>query len=174
MSLTSADAKMFGFAPHLPVIHPESRVERAHEIYEQNRHRAYSLAFLMTDNELVAEELMMQAFCHAFGTSDQPAAEDIDRALISELRDYTFSDLRTPTLYCSPCNRVLSVRRNVLRVDLERAIVQLPDTEKLMFLLHDVEGYDHSRIARLLGVPEDESRRGVHQARLRMRELLEK
>lgn len=174
MSLTSADAKMFGFAPYLPVIAPESRVQRAHEIYEQNRHRVYSLAFLMTDNELVAEELMTQAFCHAFGVSAQPAAEDIDRALISELRDYTFSDLRTPTLCCSPCHRALSVRRNVLRVDLERAVVQLPDTEKLMFLMHDVEGYDHARIARLLDVTEDESCRGVHQARLRMRELLAK
>ena len=173
MNLTSAEAKMFDFAP-LPVVHSESKLESAREIYEQNRHRIYSLAFLMTDNELVAEELMTQAFCQAFGASDQPAPEDIDRALISELREYTFSDLRTPTLCCSPCNLVLSVRRNVLRVDLERAVVQLPDTEKLMFLLHDVEGYDHSRIARLLGVPESESRRGVHQARLRMRELLAK
>jgi DNA-directed RNA polymerase specialized sigma24 family protein len=41
-----------------------------------------------------------------------------------------------------------------------------------MFLLHDVEGYEHSRVARLMGVSEEESRLGTHQARLRVRELL--
>jgi RNA polymerase sigma-70 factor (ECF subfamily) len=163
---------MFGFAPYLPVVDRESRVERAHEIYEQNRHRVYSLAFWMTDNELTAEELMTQTFCRAFAGSEQPVADDIDRALIAEL--HTYFDLGTLTLDCSPCDRVLSVRRNTMRVDLERAVVQLPDTEKLMFLLHDVEGYKHTHIAKLLGSTENESRSGVHQARLRMRELLAK
>ena len=67
-----------------------------------------------------------------------------------------------------------SVRRNTLRVDLERAVVQLPPTEKMIFLMHDVESYDHARIARTLGLSDEESRLGLHQARLRMRELLAK
>jgi RNA polymerase sigma-70 factor (ECF subfamily) len=66
------------------------------------------------------------------------------------------------------------VRRNTLRVDLERAVIQLPNTEKMIFLMHDVEGYDHAHIARLLSITEDSSRQGLHQARLRMRELLAK
>ena len=172
MSLTSAEAKMFGFATYLPVVHTESRVERAHAIYEQNRHRVYSLAFLMTDSELAAEELMVDAFCRAFARQAEPTSDDIDRALISELR--TYFDLETLTLNCVPCDQVLAVRNNTLRVDLERAVVQLPHPEKMMFLLHDVEGYDHTRVARLLEVTEHDSRQGVHQARLRMRELLAK
>jgi RNA polymerase sigma-70 factor, ECF subfamily len=170
MSLTSAEAKMFGFASYLPVLAPESRIERAHEIYEQNRHRVYSLAFLMTDSELAAEQLTTDAFCRAFARNTEPTADEIDQALIGELR--TYFDLGTLTLNCAPAEQVLSVRCNTLRVDLERAVVQLPSTEKLIFLMHDVEGYDHALIARLLDVTEDESRRGVHQARLRMRELL--
>ena len=172
MSLSTGDVRMFGFAQYLPTILPQSRVELGREIYEQNRHRVYSLAFWMSDNELAAEELMKQAFCRAFERSEQPSADDIDRAFVAELR--TYFDLGTLTLNCSPCERVLNVRSNVLRTDLERAVVQLPDTEKLMFLLHDVEGYDHARIARLLNTSEDDSRLGVHQARLRMRELLAK
>ncbi|MFZ0915052.1 MAG: sigma factor-like helix-turn-helix DNA-binding protein [Candidatus Korobacteraceae bacterium] len=82
--------------------------------------------------------------------------------------------LGTLTLNCAPCERVLSVRRNTLRVDLERAVVQLPPTEKMIFLMHDVESYDHARIARTLGLSDEESRLGLHQARLRMRELLAK
>jgi RNA polymerase sigma-70 factor, ECF subfamily len=50
--------------------------------------------------------------------------------------------------------------------------VQLPVTERLIFLLHDVESYEHSRIAKLIGISESESVYGLHQARLRMRELL--
>jgi RNA polymerase sigma-70 factor, ECF subfamily len=66
----------------------------------------------------------------------------------------------------------MSVRRNVRRVDLERAVVQLPATERLVFLMHDVEDYDHSRISRCVGISEEESRRALHFARLRVRELL--
>ena len=170
MSLSTGDAIKLGLASYLPAVLSQSRVERAREIYEQNRHRIYSLAFWMSDNELAAEELMKQAFCRAFAASEGPTADDIDRALVNEL--HTYFDLGTLTLNCSPCDRVLNVRGNVLRVELERAVIQLPDTEKLMFLMHDVEGYDHGRIARLLSATEEESRRGVYQARLRLRELL--
>lgn len=126
----------------------------------------------MTDNELAAEELMTHTFCRAFGRSGAASAEAIDRALIAELRQYM--PLGTLTLECAPCHKVLSVRRNTLRVDLERAVIQLPNTEKMIFLMHDVEGYNHPRIAHLLSITEDGSRNGLHQARLRMRELLAK
>ena len=53
-------------------------------------------------------------------------------------------------------------------------MVQLPSTERLVFLMHDVEGYDHARIARTVGITEMESRQGLFQARLKIRELLAK
>lgn len=150
----------------------ESSRESYRKIYERNRHRVYCLSFLMTDNELAAEELMIQSFCRAFTDHAEPTDDDVDRALVAELRE--FMPLGNLTLQCAPCDRVLSVRRNTLRVDLERAVVQLPSTEKLAFLMHDVEGYDYARIARLLDLVEDQSRQAVHQARLRLRELLAK
>jgi RNA polymerase sigma-70 factor (ECF subfamily) len=171
MSLSIGEAKNVGFAEYLPAV-LQSKVERYREIYELNRHRVYALAFWMTDNELAAEELMLQSFRRAFLGDEAPSADDIDGALIAELREYM--PLGTLTLDCAPCDRVLTVRRNTLRVELERAVVQLPNTEKMIFLMHDVEGYDHARIARLLGVSEDDSRRAVHQARLRLREFLVK
>jgi DNA-directed RNA polymerase specialized sigma24 family protein len=165
------EAKMFGFATYMPAVLPRS-VASYGETYELNRHRVYALAFWMTDNELDAAELMTQTFCRAFAKADAPAAEEIDRCLISELREYM--PLGTLTLNCAPCEKVLAVRRNTLRVDLERAVVQLPPTEKMIFLMHDVESYDHARIGRALGISDEESRLGLHQARLRMRELLAK
>jgi RNA polymerase sigma-70 factor (ECF subfamily) len=169
MTLTIQETKMFGYETYVPAA-LEPRTEISREIYEQNRHRIYSLAFWMTDNELAAEELMINTFCRAFALSDEPSAEVIDCQLLDELRDYM--PLGHLTLSCAPCDRVLSVRKNTLRVDLERAVVQLPNTEKMIFLLHDVETYDHARIAHLLGISESQSRHAVHQARLRVRELL--
>jgi RNA polymerase sigma-70 factor (ECF subfamily) len=59
-------------------------------------------------------------------------------------------------------------------VHLEEAVSQLPATERVIFLMHDVEGYDHARISRTIGLSVEESRVGLHQARLRLRELLAK
>ena len=78
------------------------------------------------------------------------------------------------TLECAPAAKVEQVRTNSRRADLERAVVQLPSTERLVFLMHDVEGYDHARIARTVGITEMESRQGLFQARLKIRELLAK
>lgn len=169
MSITTGVANLAGFAECVPAI-LQTRAEERREVYERNRHRIYSWAFWMTDHELAAEDLMIACFCRAFANSDAPSADDIDSALIAELRQCMV--LGTLTLRCTPNERVSSLRRNVLRVELERALVQLPETERLIFLMHDVEGYDHARVSRLLNVAESESQQGVYQARLRLRELL--
>ncbi len=156
-----------GFSPETMVAVPQRR-----EIFERNRHRVYSTAFWMSGNELAAEDVMSDAFRAAFLGTANPSVEDIDQALVGELKK-TF-DIPLFTLDCAPSNQVRNVRSNILRTDLEIAVIALPATEKLVFLMHDLEGYDHDRVARLLGITERESRLGLHQARLRLRELLAK
>ncbi len=166
MASTIQGLKLAAFAGALPL----ERLETYRESYEQNRHRIYALAFWMTDNELTADDLMSRAFHRAFAMSAQPSPVMIDRALLSELRE--LGPIGVLTLDCAASNEVVAVRRNILRVHLERAVVQLPATERLIFLMHDVENYDHARIARLLGISKAESQSGLHQARLRIRELV--
>jgi RNA polymerase sigma-70 factor (ECF subfamily) len=60
----------------------------------------------------------------------------------------------------------------VSRVDLERAIAQLPDGCRAAFVLHDVEGFEHREVAALLGVSEGTSKSQVHKARTKLRSLL--
>jgi RNA polymerase sigma-70 factor, ECF subfamily len=139
------------------------------KIYNDHCHRIYSLAFWMTDNELAAEDLAGNTFLRAFALSASPSADNVDNAFLSEVRE--FVTLGTLTLN-STISAGPTVYGNVKRVHLERAVVQLPATEKLIFLLHDVEGYEHSRISRLLGTTEQESQFGLHQARIRVRELV--
>jgi RNA polymerase sigma-70 factor, ECF subfamily len=169
MASSTHEAKLTGLAAYLPGV-VEARVETYKQVYEEHRHRVYSLAFWMTDNELAAEELMSSTFCRAFASSIDPSAETIDRALVTELRE--IMAIGYLTLDCALATEIHNVRGNTKRVHLERAVVQLPATERIIFLLHDVEGYDHARINRTIGVTEEESRHALHQARLRLRELL--
>jgi len=149
----------------------ESKKTQHHKIYKEHCHRIYSLAFWMSDHELVAEQLSEKTFLRAFASSDCPRAEQIDQAFLAELQDLV--PLRGLDVNVPP-PAAAGLCGNVKRVHLERAVVQLPAAEKLIFLLHDVEGYEHGRISCLLAISEDESRLGLHQARLRIHELLAK
>ena len=61
-----------------------------------------------------------------------------------------------------------------VRVDLERAIARLPDQARAVFVLHDVEGYRHEDIARLMEVAVGTSKAQLHRARRLLREVLKK
>ena len=169
MASMTRQEKITSYATFVPTVVPV-RPEIYEAVYQENRHRIYALAFWMTDNELSAEELMRNVFLRAFASHAEPTAEMLDRALITEIRE--LMPLGVLTLDEGICTAAPSIRRNILRTQLERAVVQLPATERIIFLLHDVEGYSHERIAETIGVTEDESVHGLHQARLRLRNLL--
>ena len=145
-------------------------VQHSESIYEGNKHRIFSLAFYMTDSELEAEGVMTQTFCLAFRAFKKPTAEQLDRALVSELRETRPIGKLTLKAECETAPA--QVRHTTKRADFERAVVGLPSTERIIFLMHDVESYDHSRIARTLGITEEESVAGLFQARLKIRQLL--
>ena len=60
------------------------------------------------------------------------------------------------------------------RVNLHIAIELLPEGYRSMFLLHDVQGYEHKEIAQMLGCSIGNSKSQLHKARKRLRELLNK
>jgi len=157
---------------HAGILIPRIKRQEAQfgRIYKENCHRVYSLAFWMTDHEQVAEQIAANTFLRAFASGRPPNGEQLDQALLAEVRDVVA--LEELSLRCNTSSVRVSLRRNIKRVHLERAVMQLPATERLIFLLHDVEGYDQARIARLLDISEEDSQLGLHQARLRVRELV--
>src|SRR5262249_7302309 len=60
----------------------------------------------------------------------------------------------------------------IAKLDLDRAIERLPDGCREAFVLHDVEGFDHKEVGRLLGIAEGTSKSQVFKARLKLRALL--
>ncbi|MGZ4789473.1 MAG: RNA polymerase sigma factor [Terriglobales bacterium] len=168
MATSILNAKLTAFASEIPAV--ASRTESLKAIYEEHQNRIYNLAFYLTDNELTAEALSARVFSQVFAVNCTPSAEVLDRALVNELRE-TMA-IGTLTLNVPESTTVANARRNVKRVVLERAVMQVPATERMIFLMHDVEGYDHSRIARTIGISTDESRHGLHQARLAVRRAI--
>ena len=58
------------------------------------------------------------------------------------------------------------------RMDLERAIEQLPGGARAVFVLHDVEGCEHREVAQYLHITEGTSKSQLHKARMRLRMAL--
>ena len=89
-----------GVMSNLGILVPavESRTTEYNRIYNENCHRIYSLAFWMTDNELTAEQLAANVFLRAFASNDNPQTEQIDQALLAEVRE--MMPVGTLTLNC--------------------------------------------------------------------------
>jgi RNA polymerase sigma-70 factor (ECF subfamily) len=151
------------------------------DIYDSHRHRTFALAFYMTGNELEAEQILTNTFVHAFRAAEEkstePQAQDVDQALVGELRQ------RFPLGENEPCAQLSRPRhtagsdldlgnRNIRRTDLEEAIQMLPPTERFMFLLRDDEGYTPATISQLLQLSETQVQRSLFSARIRLRQAL--
>jgi len=161
-----------GVLENLVVFAPAAERHKAEysEIYNENCHRIYSLAFYLTDNELAAEQLVSNTFLRAFEALEKPNTDHVDHAFLAEMRELMPIGMLSLTAVASA--EAKNIRGNIKRVHLERAVVQLPATEKLVFLLHDVEGYEHKKISGLLGLTQDESMLALHNARVQVRELV--
>jgi RNA polymerase sigma-70 factor, ECF subfamily len=148
----------------------QSQEHQQRDVYESHRHRAFSLAFYMTGNEMEAEEILVATFVRAFQAKERPDAFAIDSALLAEL------SLRIPIRQEEPPATLIPgsglQRRNVRRPDLEIAVRNLPPRERLLFLLRDVEGYTPDKIARLLDLPEAKIHKICFSARIRLHQDL--
>lgn len=165
MAITIVSAKFAGFASEIPAL--MERTQSLKAIYQEHQTRIYNLAFYLTDNELTAEELSIRTFTNTFAVNSTPSAEVLDKALVSELRETT--PIGELTLDEPVVENRANARKNVKRAILERAVMRVPATERMIFLMHDVEGYDESRIARTLEISTDDVKQGLHQARLAIR-----
>ena len=148
----------------------EELKERYRRVYDKHCHRIYSLAFWLTENEITAGRLASRTFLRVFACGSRISTEQVDQAFVAEVRELTPLDTLTLDLAVAPASE--SIYGNIKRIHLERAVMQLPATERLMFLFHDVEAYDSARISELLGFSEDQVRTGLHRARMRIRELV--
>jgi RNA polymerase sigma-70 factor (ECF subfamily) len=149
---------------------PQSLEERQRDIYDSHRHRVFSVSYYMTGSELDAEQILRDAFVRAFQTVPEPDHAVVDTALVDQLRSDGVLEESEPAP--PPEAGYLPQRHNILRTELEEAIRYLPPSERLVFLLMDVEGYPASRVAELLSMAPKDVLRTALTARLRLRSEL--
>jgi len=78
---------------------------------------------------------------------------------------------RRPTRDFGALDNLLS--GSVDRINLQRAVEQLPPGYRSVFELHDIQGYEHNEIAGIMGCSIGNSKSQLHKARTRLRELLQ-
>jgi RNA polymerase sigma-70 factor (ECF subfamily) len=158
-------------------------------LYGLHKRRVYSLCLRMTGNTAEAEDLTQEAFLQlfrkiatfrgesAFSTWLHRMAVNVvlmhlrKKGLpVVPLDDSQESDEDVPKK--EPGAPDLALTGSVDRLQLQRAIGDLPPGYRTIFVLHDVEGYEHNEIAGIVGCSIGNSKSQLHKARVKLRELL--
>ncbi|HVL69093.1 MAG TPA: sigma-70 family RNA polymerase sigma factor [Vicinamibacterales bacterium] len=156
------------------------------ELYRTYSGRLYSLALRMVGNPADAEDLLQEIFLSAHRKLEGFRGEAalgtwLYRLATNHCLDYLRSRAAragqvTDTLDEEPMLTDTGSRRiaeqTVAKMDLERAVAQLPEGARAAFVLHDVQGLEHREVADVLGIAEGTSKSQVHKARLRLRAIL--
>src|ERR1700740_3560232 len=161
-------------------------------LYPLHGRRVYALCLRMVGNPADAEDLMQEAFLQLFrkiGTFRGESAFSTwlhrmtVNVVLMRLRKKSLpTDSLEETLEPDAENSApkrdvgapdLRLTGAVYRVNLQRYIEKLPPGYRTVFVLHDVQGYEHNEIADIMGCSVGNSKSQLHKARTRLRDLLQ-
>jgi RNA polymerase sigma-70 factor, ECF subfamily len=158
------------------------------ELYRAHSGRLFSLAVRMLGNPADAEDQLQEIFLSAHRKLESFRGESalgtwLYRLAMNQLLDHVRSraartgqltdGLDDATVLADAGGHKLA-ESAIDRIDLERALAELPEGCRAAFVLHDVEGLEHREVSEVLGIAEGTSKSQVHKARLRLRALLSK
>jgi RNA polymerase sigma-70 factor, ECF subfamily len=159
-------------------------------LFQNHKKRVYSVCLLMTKNIAEAEDLTQEAFLQVFRSvssfrGDSAFSTWLYRVAVNTVlmklrrrKSAQMVSLDEPVSSQSP-----SVRRDIGKADahltgaidritLRRAMQELPEGCRQIFTLHEVEGYQHHEIAKMLDCSVGNSKSQLHKAKMKMRDLL--
>lgn len=158
-------------------------------LFEAHKQRVYAVCLRMTNNIAEAEDLTQDAFIHVFRKlssfrGDSAFSTWLYRITVNTVlmhfrrksgRQVSIDQTRDEDTgvpkreYGRDDQRLTGC---LDRLTLARAINELPPGYRMIFLLHEVQGFEHKEIAQLLHCSIGNSKSQLHKAKLRMRELL--
>jgi RNA polymerase sigma-70 factor, ECF subfamily len=159
-------------------------------LYDLHKRRVYSLCLRMTGNTAAAEDLTQEAFLQLFrkiGTFRGESAFSTwlhrmaVNVVLMQLRkknlpvvpiDETSEGEEEGTIRKEPGAPDSRLAGSIDRLHLQRAVDELPPGYRTIFVLHDVEGYEHNEIAEMIGCSIGNSKSQLHKARIKLRDLL--
>ena len=158
-------------------------------LFNTHKRRVYSLCLRMTGDTAEAEDLAQEAFLQLFRKIATFRGESafttwlhrlVVNVVLMRLRKKGLQEVSLDEVdnsqeepvkrdYGSDDQRLLG---SIDRIRLEHAIGSLPPGYKTVFVLHDVEGYEHNEIAQIMDCSIGNSKSQLHKARLKLREFL--
>jgi RNA polymerase sigma-70 factor, ECF subfamily len=156
------------------------------QLYHRHMRRVYALCLRMTANASEAEDLTQEVFTHLFRKigsfrGDSAFTTWLHRLTVNLVLmhfrkrqsrpEFTSHDEETP-------DEIVRGTENpnampvIDKLALEKAIAQLAPGYRNIFVLHDVEGFEHEEIAQMLGISVGTSKSQLHRARLNLRKQL--
>ena len=158
------------------------------EIYQRHHRRVYSICLRMLQNATEAEDLTQDVFIQLYRKigsfrGDSAFTTWLHRLTVNQVLmhfrkrnvkfEKTTEEGETPVQVVGGTEnpRKMPV---VDKIAIEHAIAQLPTGYRNVFVLHDVEGYEHEEVAKILGCSVGTSKSQLHKARLKLRKLLQK
>ena len=159
------------------VLAGEAHAER--ELYDRHVDRIFRLAFRMAGDETLARDFTQDAFVRAFGKladfrGDASLATWLHAIATSVILNglKKVRRIRAREIDGDELPDVAVTRREAepdLKLKLARAIDALPDGYRMVFVMHDVEGYTHEEIGSALGIQPGTSKAQLFRARARLR-----
>jgi len=159
-------------------------------LYSLHKRRIYSLCLRMVGNVAEAEDLTQEAFLQlhrkiATFRGDSAFSTWLHRLSINVVLMHlrkkglplmSLDEAMEPSYDDGPGRSFgapdLSLTGSIDRLALERAVAALPAGYRLIFVLHDVEGFEHNEIAAMLDCSVGNSKSQLHKARLKLRDAL--
>lgn len=158
-------------------------------LYDLHKRRVYSLCLRMTANAAEAEDLTQEAFLQLFRKIGTFRGESAFSTWLHRMAvNVVLMRLRKKNLPIVPLDDPLETEEEsskkepgapdlklagaVDRLQIQRAVDDLPPGYRTIFVLHDVEGYEHNEIAELVGCSIGNSKSQLHKARMKLRDLL--
>ncbi len=156
------------------------------EIYHRHFRRVYALCLRMMGNPTEAEDMTQDVFLQLFNKigmfrGDSAFTTWLHRMTVNQVlmhfRKRSTRSEKTTEEGETPVQIVQGTANPdkmpvVDRIALERALQQLPNGYRTVFVLHDIEGYEHYEVADMLGIAEGTSKSQLHKARLKLRQLI--
>ena len=156
------------------------------EIYRRHNRRVYSLCLRMMRNQTDSEDLAQEVFVQLYKKLGSFRGESafttwLHRLTVNQVlmhfRRRSVKNERTSEDGEMPEQAVHGTANPnrmpvVDRIALKKAISELPKGYRRVFVLHDVEGFEHEEVARLMGISVGTSKSQLHKARLKLRGLL--
>lgn len=150
------------------------------DLYNRYKDAMYTIAYRITGSFEEAEEVLQDAFLSIFRNLGQFRKESTLGAWIKTIVTRTALKKIKKKVYFDPIEDhhqredFIDWGGSNLDIDyLERAINQLPEGYRAVFVLVEIEGYPHKEIAQMLNISEGTSKSQLFHAKKKLRTLLE-